>query len=155
MKASVNTEIDTALTDIHLDHLLAADYDPASKPGVATALFNELVEDDAGVARYSANALEQAPSGAGESAAAIVAEMDANSTQLAALATAIVTFAESYAAQGVAPTLPQLLFELRALLAEKAISTTTVTTKRIDGSTTAGTYTLNSSTAPTSITRAT
>lgn len=63
--AQVNTEVDTALTDIHLDHLLAADYDPGSKPGVATALLNELVESDAGVSRFTANALEQAPSGGG------------------------------------------------------------------------------------------
>ncbi len=59
--AQVNTEVDTALSDIHLDHLLAADYDPAAKPGVATALFNELIESDGGVSRYTANALEQAP----------------------------------------------------------------------------------------------
>ena len=29
--AEVNAEVDTALTDIHLDHLLATTYDPASK----------------------------------------------------------------------------------------------------------------------------
>lgn len=63
--AQVNAEVDMALVDIHLDHLLAVDYDPASKPGVATALFNELIESDAGVSRYTANALEQAPSGGG------------------------------------------------------------------------------------------
>lgn len=68
-KADVNTEVDSALVDIHLDHLLAADYDPASKPGVSTALLNELVENDGGVSRYTANALEQAPSG---SAGAVV-----------------------------------------------------------------------------------
>lgn len=85
MKASVNVEVDTGLTDIHLDHLLAATYDPASKPGAADALLNELVESDAGVARYTANALEQAPSGTGASAASIRAEMDTNSTQLQAI----------------------------------------------------------------------
>jgi hypothetical protein len=63
MKASVNTEIDTALADIHLDHLLAADYDPASKPGVSTALLNELIESNAGVSRCTAAALGQAPTG--------------------------------------------------------------------------------------------
>jgi hypothetical protein len=63
--AQVNAEVDTALSDIHLDHLLAVDYNPASKPGVATALFNELIESDSGVSRYTANALEQAPSGGG------------------------------------------------------------------------------------------
>ena len=61
MKASVNTEADTALSDIHLDHLLAVDYDPASKPGVATALFNELIENNGGVSRFTAGALAQAP----------------------------------------------------------------------------------------------
>lgn len=64
-KADVNAEVDTALIDIHLDHLLAADYDPASKPGIGTALLNELVESDAGVSRFTANALEQAPTGGG------------------------------------------------------------------------------------------
>lgn len=59
-KASVNAEVDTALTDIHLDHLLAADYDPAAKPGIATALLNELVENDGGVSRFTSNALEEA-----------------------------------------------------------------------------------------------
>lgn len=63
--AQVNAEVDAALVDIHLDHLLAATYDPASKPGAADALLNELVESDGGVARYTANALEQAPSGGG------------------------------------------------------------------------------------------
>jgi hypothetical protein len=63
--AQVNAEVDTALTDIHLHYLLAADYDPAGKPGVATALLNELVESDAGVSRFTANALEQGPSGGG------------------------------------------------------------------------------------------
>lgn len=61
--ADVNTEMDTALSDIHLDHLLAVDYDPASKPGTATALLNELVESDGGISRYTANALEEAPTG--------------------------------------------------------------------------------------------
>ena len=63
--AQVNAEVDTALTDIHLDHLLATDYDPASKPGVATALLNELIGNDAGVSQFTANALELAPSGSG------------------------------------------------------------------------------------------
>jgi hypothetical protein len=61
----INAQADTALSDIHLDHLLATDYDPASKPGVATALLNELVEDDGGVSRYTENALEQGPGGGG------------------------------------------------------------------------------------------
>ena len=84
--AEVNTEVDTALADIHLDHLLAADYDPASKPGVAMALLNELVESDAGVSRFTANALEEAPTGGSvPTVEEIRTEMDDNSTQLAAI----------------------------------------------------------------------
>jgi hypothetical protein len=63
--AEVQSEVQDAIEANHLDHLLAADYDPASKPGVATALLNELVESDSGVSRYTANALEQGPSGGG------------------------------------------------------------------------------------------
>lgn len=76
MKASINTEIDTALADIHLDHLLATDYDPASKPGSATALLNELIGNDAGVSQFTANALELAPSSSGTG-------MDADETRAA------------------------------------------------------------------------
>jgi len=55
-----------ALVAIHLDHLLAADYDPATPPGVATALLNELVQDDGqGVAQFTAKALENVSSGGG------------------------------------------------------------------------------------------
>jgi hypothetical protein len=66
-------EVATALTDIHLDKLFANSYDPASKPGSATALLNELVENDGGVARYTVNALENGPSGSGSSAEVIAA----------------------------------------------------------------------------------
>lgn len=63
--AQVLAEVQSGIVNNHLDHLLAVDYDPANKPGVATALLNELVESDGGVSRYTANALEQAPSGGG------------------------------------------------------------------------------------------
>lgn len=62
---------------------------------------------------------------------------------------------EAYAGVGTAPTLAQILFEGRALLAENSVASTTVTTKKIDGSTTAATYTLDDATSPTSITRTT
>lgn len=68
--ADVNSEVDTALADIHLDHLLAIEYDPASKPGTGTALLNELIESDSGVSRFTANALEQGPTGSGGDATA-------------------------------------------------------------------------------------
>lgn len=63
--AEVQSEVQDAIEANHLDHLLAVTYDPASKPGAADALLNELVESDSGVSRFTANALEQAPSGGG------------------------------------------------------------------------------------------
>lgn len=75
-KADVNSEVDTALADIHLDHLLATDYDPASKPGTATALLNELIGDDGGVSQFTENALELAPTGSGSTPDAIADEIE-------------------------------------------------------------------------------
>jgi hypothetical protein len=84
--AEVQSEVQDAIEANHLDHLLAATYDPASKPGAADALLNELVESDAGVSRYTANALEQAPTGgSAPTVAQIRTEMDDNSTKLAAI----------------------------------------------------------------------
>ena len=65
------------------------------------------------------------------------------------------TMTEDYAALAASPSLAEILFEIRALIAEKTVSGTTLTTKKLDGSTTAATYTLNSATAPTAITRST
>lgn len=62
---------------------------------------------------------------------------------------------EAYAADGVAPTLAQCLCLVQQSLHEFAINGTTRTVKKLDGSTTAATFTLDSSTDPTSTTRAT
>lgn len=67
MKAEVEAEVQDAIEVNHLDHLLAQTYDPTSKPGASDALLNEMVENDGGVSRFTANALEQAPSGGGGS----------------------------------------------------------------------------------------
>jgi hypothetical protein len=72
--AEVQSEVQDALEANHLDRLLAVTYDPASKPGAADALLNELVESNAGVARFTANALEQAPSGGGSLTLADIAD---------------------------------------------------------------------------------
>lgn len=62
---------------------------------------------------------------------------------------------ESYAADGATFTLAQALYFIVSRLSEFAISSTTVTMKKLDGSTTAATLTLNDATNPTSVTRAT
>lgn len=73
------------------------------------------------------------------------------------LVTALLTtqMTESYAADGVAPTLAQALFMLISGNLEFTISGTTITCKKLDGSTTSMTYLLDSSTTPTSRSRAT
>lgn len=72
--AEVQSEVQDAIEVNHLDHLLAATYDPASKPGAADALLNELVGDDGGVSQFTANALELAPTGGSAPTAAQIAD---------------------------------------------------------------------------------
>jgi hypothetical protein len=62
---------------------------------------------------------------------------------------------ESYAADGVAPTMAQALFLIQQTIGDFSIAGTTITAKRLNGSTTAATYTLDDGTDPTSRTRTT
>ena len=80
-----------------------------------------------------------------------------NDPTSAAIATAVLTTAmtESYAADGATMTVAQALYLILANAAEFAIAGTTLTAKKLDGSTTAATYTLDDATNPTSRTRAT
>jgi hypothetical protein len=65
------------------------------------------------------------------------------------------TLTEAYATDGAAATPAQLLYMIWSALAEFSISSTTITCKKLDGATTAMTFTLDSASAPTSRTRAT
>jgi hypothetical protein len=84
-------------------------------------------------------------------------------TQLDALPTAsenatavnTMTLTESYAADGATMTPAQAFYMIWSLLAERGISGTTLTAKKLDGSTTSMTFTLDSATTPTEQTRAT
>lgn len=70
--AGAQAAADAALVANHLDHLFKTDYDPASKPGTATALLNELVQNNgSGVSQFTVIALVQAPSGSGSTPAVI------------------------------------------------------------------------------------
>jgi len=62
---------------------------------------------------------------------------------------------QSYAADGVAPTLAQALFLIQQILGDFNITGTTLTIREIDGSTTAATFTLDDSVNPTDLTRTT
>jgi hypothetical protein len=61
---------------------------------------------------------------------------------------------ETVNTDGSAPTLKQAIYAILQFLTEKSISGTTMTVKKVDGSTALMTFTLDSATAPTSITRA-
>ncbi len=61
---------------------------------------------------------------------------------------------ESYAADGVAPTLTQAVFLMQQAFTEFVISGTSILVKKLDGTTTAATYTMNSATLPTQRLRA-
>ncbi len=60
---------------------------------------------------------------------------------------------ESYAADGVAPTLAQAIFLIQQKLGDFAISGSTITVRQLDGAAVAATYTLDDDTNPTSSTR--
>jgi len=108
------------------------------------------------------------------SASDVTVDIDANSTKLAAIETDTSTtlpaqitalndisvtdilttqMTESYAADGVAPTISQALMLLQQSLGDFAISGTTITIKQLDGTTTAATFTTDSATSATSSTR--
>ncbi len=65
-----------------------------------------------------------------------------------------VAVTESYNVDGAAPTPVQALMLMLQLLTESSVASTTLTVKKLDGSTTAATLTLNDASTPTSITRA-
>jgi hypothetical protein len=62
--------------------------------------------------------------------------------------------ADSVATDGTRPTMAQAIYEIVQFLTEKSITSTTLTVKKVDGSTSLMTFTLDSATTPTSITRA-
>jgi hypothetical protein len=85
-----------------------------------------------------------------------IPEVKTASIATGAVSTMLTTqMTEAYAADGAAPTLAQALMMIQQMLGDFAISGTTLTVKKVDGSTTAATYTLNDSASPTSITRST
>jgi hypothetical protein len=65
------------------------------------------------------------------------------------------TLADSIPADGTRPSAAQGIYMLTQFMLERAVSGTTCTVKKVDGSTSLFTLTLNDATNPTSITRAT
>ena len=152
---------------------LAADAVTEIQSGLATAAsiaaLNNISQADVRTAVGLASAnldtqLDALPTNA-ELATALASADDAVIAAIAALnnlsssaaATAVLTTAmtESYAADGAAPTLAQAIYMIQQRLTEFVISGTTISIKKLDGTTEAATLTLDSATSPTSSTRAT
>lgn len=64
------------------------------------------------------------------------------------------TLADSVPSDGTRPSVGQAVYAIYQFLTERSVSGTTLTVKKVDGSTTLMTFTLNDATTPTSITRA-
>lgn len=117
--------------------------------------FSKGVIDSAGL--FDANAVKIGPTGAGTAQTAgdvgIKTGFRLSSTGVDDILRTALT--ESYNADGAAPTLSQALFLLLSFLMEANISSTTITCKKLDGSTNAATFTISDATNPVTITRAT
>lgn len=107
---------------------------------------------DVDAIKAKTNNLPAAPASTGDVAAvaaAIVALNDIAASDI--LTTQLV---EAYNADGAAPTLTQAIMLILQRLTECITAGTTVTIKKLDGSTTAATLTLDDASNPTSVTRA-
>ena len=150
-EADINAQVDTALADINLDHL-------------AKVAESGDVVDDTIIAKLVSKSATAAWSDFVNTTDSLQSLKDvlgtATDTDLAtdinnALVKWTTAMTEDYAGDGSAPTPEQMLFMLWSYIAERVKSDVTVTTKKLDGSTTSMTFTLNDTNNPTSITRAT
>jgi hypothetical protein len=160
--AQVNTQVDTALTDYDgptnaemiARTLVSANYfDPATDAVANVTLVGTTTTntDMRGTNSALPASSYTAPDNAG---------ITSNGNAISALNNISVTdvlttqMTESYASDGTAPTLAQAIFLSMQNLQDFSFAGTTQTVKRIDGSTTAATYTLDDAASPTSKTRA-
>jgi hypothetical protein len=153
--AQVNAEVDTALSDydgptnaeMEARTIVSANY------ATATA-----VADVPTVAEFEARTLVAAnyfdPAADTVARVTLVDTTTTNTDMLSASDVLTTQMTESYAADGTAPTLAEAIFLSMQNLQDFSFSGTTQTVKKIDGSTTAATYTLDDASAPTSKTRA-
>lgn len=123
-------------------------YDPATNK-VQGVVLTDTVTTYTGNTVQTGDAFARLGAPAG---ASIAADIATRATPAQILTTALT---ESYAADGAAPTLAQLLFLVQQSIGDFSISGTTLTVNKLDGTTAAATYTLDDATNPTSRTRAT
>ena len=150
--AGASISADIAAIEAQTDDIGAAG---AGLTALATQASVNTIDDflDTEIAAIKAKTdnLPASPAAAGDAMALTSAER--NSTADAIFLRTLGT--EAYAADGVVPTFAQAIFQLLSMLGEFSIAGTTITCKKLDGSTTSMTFTLDNATTPTSRTRAT
>ena len=166
MQAEVNAECDTAISDASLataSSLATVDSNVDAvlldtnelqtdwaDGGRLDLIIDELTTNVDAIETDTQDIQNTLGSPAGASVSADIAAL--NDVSVSDVLTTQMT--EAYAADGTAPTIAQALFQILSFLQERDVSGTTLTCKRLDGSTTSMTFTLNDGTSPTSITRA-
>ena len=171
MKGQVNAEADTALTDydpptnaeMEARTLVAASYfDPAVDVVANVTLVDTTTTntdmrgtDSAALATSLTTAQADLDIITGADGVNLLSGTQASIDAIEAVDVLGSQMTEAYAADGVAPTLTEAIMLLLQRQTEFAISGTTITIKKLDGTTTAATLTMDSDTAPTSSTRAT
>lgn len=85
----------------------------------------------------------------------LLANIQTTARQIDDLAYPTYQLPDGVATDGTRPTIEQALYELIQFLTERSVSGTTMTVKKVDGTTSLMTFTLNDANNPTSITRAT
>jgi hypothetical protein len=112
---------------------------------------------DVNLASCTAGSITSAAFAAGAITATVIADNAIDAASIAADARTIfwtTALTEAYAADGAAFTGAQALYMIFSALGEFSISGTTITCKKLDGSTTSMTYTIDDASSPTSRTKA-
>ena len=133
----------------------AADLTAELQSGLATAaalataqtaidIIDDFLDTEIAAIKAKTDLLPASPAGVGDAMTLTSAYEFAKGT---------VAMVEAYAANGVAPTPVQAIFALHQMLMAFAIASTSLTVKKLNGSTTAFIATLDSATAPTAIAR--
>lgn len=157
--AQVNAEADAALADVGLTATVTGRIDAAVSTRMASFSYTAPDNDSIALIKAKTDNLPSDPAdhsvviAATDAILSAVNNIPTASQNAAAVLTTQMT--ESYAADGVAPTLSQAVLLTQQALTEFGINSTTITVKKLDGATTAATFTLDDAAAPTSRTRAT
>jgi hypothetical protein len=141
----------TAITEIQSGLALSTDITTINATLATIAAY---IDTEVAAIKAKTDALPTDPADQSLVEAAITAATTGLATAANVAAVVTTQMTESYAADGVAPTLAQAVFLIQQALTEFTISGTTTTIKKLDGTTTAATLTLNDETTPTGVTRA-